>query len=68
MYLLKESLLLLYLLIVDINHLYIYITGIDTYGRITKVSRSDVNLLLTVNPKSKEIIMTSIATSLSFNS
>lgn len=38
----------------------IYITGIDTYGRITKVSRSDVNLLLTVNPKSKEIIMTSI--------
>lgn len=38
----------------------IYISGIDTYGNITNVSRSDVNILATVNPLKKEILLTNI--------
>lgn len=38
----------------------VYISGIDTYGGIQKVSRSDVNMIMTVNPKSKQILLTSI--------
>ena len=38
----------------------IYITGIDTYGNINKVSRSDVNILATINPKTHQILLTSI--------
>lgn len=38
----------------------VYITGIDTYGGINKVSRSDVNMIMTVNPRTKEILLTSI--------
>lgn len=38
----------------------IYISGIDTWGSIEKVSRSDVNMLVTVNPQTKEILLTSI--------
>ena len=38
----------------------IYISGIDTYGNITKVSRSDVNILATVNPVKKEVLLTNI--------
>jgi len=38
----------------------IYISGIDTTGPISTVSRSDVNMLITVNPVSKQILMTSI--------
>ena len=38
----------------------VLISGIDTYGSITKVSRSDVNILVTVNPSSHEILLTSI--------
>jgi len=38
----------------------IYISGIDSYGKITSVSRSDVNIIATVNPTSNEIILTSI--------
>ena len=38
----------------------IYISGIDTYGEISSVSRSDVNMVVTVNPKSKQILLTSI--------
>ncbi len=38
----------------------IYISGIDTYGSINKVSRSDVNIIITVNPVSKEILLTNI--------
>lgn len=38
----------------------IYISGIDTYGNITKVSRSDVNMLVSVNPVKKEILLTNI--------
>jgi len=38
----------------------IYISGIDSYGKITSVSRSDVNIVATVNPTTNEIILTSI--------
>ena len=38
----------------------IYISGIDTTGTVSTVSRSDVNMLVTVNPNTKEILMTSI--------
>ncbi len=38
----------------------VYITGIDTYGDISSVSRSDVNIVMTVNPKTKQILLTSI--------
>lgn len=38
----------------------IYLSGIDTYGSITKVSRSDVNIIITVNPNTNEILLTSI--------
>ena len=38
----------------------IYISGIDTYGKISTRSRSDVNIIMTVNPKTKKILLTSI--------
>lgn len=38
----------------------VYISGIDTYGSINKVSRSDVNMIMSVNPKTKEILLTNI--------
>lgn len=38
----------------------ILISGIDTAGDISNVGRSDVNIILTVNPKTKQILMTSI--------
>lgn len=38
----------------------VYISGIDTYGSINNVSRSDVNMLITVNPVAKEILLTNI--------
>ena len=38
----------------------IYLSGIDTYGKIESVSRSDVNMVVTVNPKTKQILLTSI--------
>ncbi|MBQ6687202.1 MAG: LCP family protein [Bacilli bacterium] len=38
----------------------IYISGIDSYGKITSVSRSDVNIVVTVNPNTNEIVLTSI--------
>lgn len=38
----------------------IYVSGIDTTGSIASVSRSDVNMLVTVNPISKQILLTSI--------
>ena len=38
----------------------LYITGIDAYGKVSTVSRSDVNLIVTINPKTKQILMTSI--------
>ena len=42
------------------NPFTIYVTGIDTYGSVSTVARSDVNLIVTVNPKTKQILMTSI--------
>lgn len=38
----------------------IYITGLDTVGTIDVLSRSDVNILISVNPQTKKILMTSI--------
>ena len=38
----------------------ILITGVDTYGNITKVSRSDVNMVISINPKDNKILLTSI--------
>jgi len=38
----------------------IYITGIDTYGTVSSVARSDVNMVITVNPKNHKILITSI--------
>ncbi|NLD20007.1 MAG: LCP family protein [Clostridiales bacterium] len=38
----------------------IYISGIDTIGPVSTVSRSDVNMILTVNPVTREILMTGI--------
>lgn len=38
----------------------VYISGIDTYGKVSSVSRSDVNMLVTINPTTKQILMSSI--------
>lgn len=38
----------------------VYISGIDTTGSISNVSRSDVNMVATINPKTKTILLTSI--------
>lgn len=38
----------------------IYVSGIDQYGDISTRSRSDVNMLVTVNPKNHEVLLTSI--------
>lgn len=38
----------------------IYVSGIDTYGSISSVSRSDVNMIVTVNPVTNQILLTSI--------
>ena len=38
----------------------LYICGVDTYGPITSVSRSDVNIIATINPKTKQVLLTSI--------
>lgn len=35
----------------------VYVSGIDVYGSITTKSRSDVNVLLAVNPQTKEIAL-----------
>ena len=34
-----------------------YISGIDTYGKVGTVSRSDVNILATVNPQSGQMLL-----------
>ena len=38
----------------------VYISGIDTYGPIATRSRSDVNIIMTIHPKTNQIILTSI--------
>ncbi|PKL31562.1 hypothetical protein CVV43_01680 [Candidatus Saccharibacteria bacterium HGW-Saccharibacteria-1] len=35
----------------------VYISGIDTYGPVTSVSRSDVNILAVVNPQTRKILL-----------
>lgn len=42
------------------NSYNIYISGVDFWGDISEVSRSDVNMIMTVNPKTKQILLTSI--------
>ena len=42
------------------NTFNILISGIDTDGEISSVGRSDVNMILTVNPSTKQVLMTSI--------
>ena len=37
----------------------VYISGIDVYGKIGQTSRSDVNIILTVNTRTKQILMVS---------
>ena len=36
----------------------IYISGIDTYGPVSSVSRSDVNIIMTINKKTGKILLT----------
>lgn len=38
----------------------IFISGIDTYGPVSTVARSDVNMLMTVDPQTNQILLTSI--------
>ena len=38
----------------------ILISGIDTDGPINRVSRSDVNIIMTVNPNTRDILLTSV--------
>ena len=38
----------------------ILISGIDTYGNISNVSRSDVNIIMTVNPNTHKVLLTSV--------
>lgn len=38
----------------------VYISGIDTYGPIATKSRSDVNMIATINPNTHTILLTSI--------
>lgn len=38
----------------------VYVTGIDTYGTVSIISRTDVNLLVCINPQNRQILMISI--------
>lgn len=38
----------------------IFISGIDSYGAIESVARSDVNILATINPKTHQVLLTAI--------
>lgn len=43
---------------VDVTQSFVlYISGIDTYGEISTVSRSDVNMLAVVNPQTNKILL-----------
>ena len=44
----------------DVNEPFnVYISGIDVSGEISTTSRSDVNIIMTVNPKTRKILLTS---------
>ena len=45
---------------VTIEPFAVYISGIDTYGEISSVSRSDVNMVMVVNPETHQILLISI--------
>lgn len=47
---------------VDVNNesYNVFVSGLDTYGSIDTESRSDVNMVVTVNPKTKKVLLTSI--------
>jgi len=38
----------------------IYISGIDSYGSVLSLTRSDVNILVSVNPKTNQILLVNI--------
>lgn len=38
----------------------IYISGMDEYGNVVTKSRSDVNMVVTINPETKQILLTNI--------
>ena len=38
----------------------LYLSGIDTYGKLNKTSRSDVNIVATVNTETRQILLVSI--------
>ena len=38
----------------------IYVSGMDEYGEVIDSSRSDVNIVVTINPKTKQILLTNI--------
>lgn len=42
----------------NVDVLNIYISGIDSYGPISGVSRSDVNIIMTINRKTKKVLLT----------
>ncbi len=42
------------------NPFIVYVTGIDVYGDVSTVSRSDVNLVAVVNPNTKQVLLVSI--------
>ena len=38
----------------------VYVSGIDSYGNVTDKTRSDVNIILSINPKTNKILMINI--------
>lgn len=38
----------------------VYVSGIDTYGSVTEQTRSDVNIVMSINPKTHKILMINI--------
>ena len=38
----------------------VYISGIDSYGNVNSLTRSDVNIVVSVNPKTNQILMINI--------
>lgn len=42
------------------NSFNIFLSGIDTYGEIDSIARSDVNMIITINPVTKQVLLTSI--------
>ena len=45
---------------IAVNPFNIYVSGVDTTGEIQESSRSDVNMIVSVNPNTRQILLTSI--------